>query len=157
VNGREVRLASCCRPEVDSDVIAHERDGRVIAHRSTCPRVIQVKKIENLIKMEWVKLNEVPSVVYILLEAYNQGSLIRDLSIPIAEIGVSIVEMDMLNTDRNLILRLKLELTNEQQLISVIHRLALLQNVISVRRLTFEEAKNWRKNLSFYEEDRSVG
>lgn len=157
VNGREVRLASCCRPEVDSDVIAHERNGRVIAHRSTCPRVIQVKKIENLIKMEWVKLNEVPSVVYILLEAYNQGSLIRDLSIPIAEIGVSIVEMDMLNTDRNLILRLKLELTNEQQLISVIHRLALLQNVISVRRLTFEEAKNWRKNLSFYEEDRSVG
>ncbi|MBZ0306564.1 MAG: HD domain-containing protein [Anaerolineae bacterium] len=153
VNGREVRLAPCCCPEVDSDVLAHERRGRVIAHRSDCPRIIQVKKLENFIKLEWVKLNEVPSVVYILLEAYNQGSLIRDLSIPIAEIGVSMVEVEMLYTDKNLMLRLKLELTNEYQLIRVIHRLALLQNVISVRRLSFDEARDWRKNLPFREEN----
>lgn len=158
VNGREVRLAPCCCPEVDTDVLAHERRGRVIAHRSDCPRVIQVKKLENFIKLEWVKLNEVPSVVYILLEAYNQGSLIRDLSVPIAEIGVSMVEVEMFYTDKNLMLRLKLELSNEQQLISVIHRLALMQNVISVRRLNFDEAKNWRKNLPpFRDEDRFLG
>jgi (p)ppGpp synthase/HD superfamily hydrolase len=138
---------------VDSDVLAHERRGRVITHRSDCPRIIQVKKLENFIKLEWVKLNEVPSVVYILLEAYNQGSLIRDLSIPIAEIGVSMVEVEMLYTDKNLMLRLKLELTNEYQLIRVIHRLALLQNVISVRRLSFDEARDWRKNLPFREEN----
>lgn len=143
----EIRLAGCCHPEIGDELLGHVKNRQIVAHRVGCPRVIKCKKLDNLIKLEWVRLNEVPSIAYVLLEGYNKGSLVRDISIQIAEVGVSIVEIDSMTTYRDIILRLKLEMTNEQQLISVIHRLAGLQNVIRVRRLSHSEAQNWREKL----------
>lgn len=147
LGGYEIKLAGCCHPEVGDELLGHVKNRQVVTHRASCPRILRFKRMDALLTLEWVRLNEIPCVAYVIVEAYNQGSLVRDLSIPIAEVGVSIVEIDMFATAKNIALRLKLEMTNEQQLISVIHRLSVLQNVIAVRRLNHDDVTQWREKL----------
>ncbi|NJL93160.1 MAG: bifunctional (p)ppGpp synthetase/guanosine-3',5'-bis(diphosphate) 3'-pyrophosphohydrolase [Anaerolineae bacterium] len=147
MEGREIRLANCCRPMVGDAIVSFingRQDEPIKVHRQRCPFVLRSPRPEHFIQMDWVYATQPLYNVYVRAEGYDRGGLLRDMSIPIAEVGANIARVETHDIRGGIALQLKLELTTSQQLIRIIHHLETLQNITFVQRLNHHEVQNRR-------------
>ncbi|MFP4322599.1 MAG: RelA/SpoT family protein, partial [Anaerolineales bacterium] len=139
--GRELRLASCCEPRIGEDIVTHIRQNNNIAlvHRANCRYIIRSKRPDNLLRMKWLKTIDPLLMIHLRLEGYDRGGLLRDVSIPIAELGANIIKADSAIDDKHIVIRLKVEAENQDDIIRIIHRLASLQNITRLQRMDKRE------------------
>jgi GTP pyrophosphokinase len=146
----QFKLARCCQPKIGDGIIGHVNEGQKLTmiHRASCHAMIRSRRTQTLIRLAWIPSNSPLLVSYLQLTGYDRGGLIRDISIPIAKVGGNILHFDS-EVNADLIqARIKLELPTADDLIRIIHRLAALQNITAVQRMTRPEIKRWKHGES---------
>lgn len=147
IDEREMKLAHCCRPLVGDQIVGYvssSKEQPIRVHRANCRLVKTSLHSQHFAQLEWIQGNAPLYMVHIRLEGYDRAGLLRDMSIPIAQAGANIAEIDSYDNQKNFIIRIKLELSSEDQLIRIIHRLGSLQNVRYVQRIKTSEIEHWR-------------
>lgn len=146
IGTRAVRLANCCQPAVGDDILGLVNETRNVAmiHLSSCRHVMHSKRTERIVRMKWLNSIAPLKQGFIRIEAYDRGGLIHDITIPIAEVGGNIVQSDSIIHDKFITIRLKLELDSTDHFILIVHKLASLQNIRTVQRMSQSEVEEWQ-------------
>jgi len=147
---KEIRLGRCCQPHIGDSIIAHVKDNHTIAviHRTNCRNVMRGKRTETMIRIDWLASTDPFYLVYLRLEGFDRGGLMRDVSVPIADLGANIALSDAVKSGKTITMRLKLELQNQDDLIRIIHRLAALQNITLVQCMDTAEITQWEQGFN---------
>lgn len=145
IGTQEIKLANCCQPQVGDDILALINESRKTAmiHREDCRHIMQSKRTERLVRTDWLSSIDPIYRVYIRIEGYDRGGLLRDIAIPIAEHGGNITQADSAIRDKLITIRLSLELDSPQNFILIMHRLANLQNIRYVQRMSDHDIQHW--------------
>ena len=142
--GCSVKFAKCCNPLPGDSVIGFVTKGYGISiHKSDCPNVIEgKKKLENADR--WVEAHwELPNAatrnsVYealIQIYAYNTIMLIADITTALADMKVSILQINsQKKSNDEIIINLKVSCKNIDHYRSIVSRLKDLNGVESVTR-----------------------
>jgi GTP pyrophosphokinase len=144
---QRVRLAGCCQPLVNDEIIGHVREQVIMVHRRDCRAIMTSRRTDTLIRMEWVDSTAPQLLVYLRLEGYDRLGLMRDVSAVTARLGANIVQLETVVNERSIVFRLKLAIQTEDDLILIIHRLAMVQNISSVQRMSIEEIQSWEASV----------
>ena len=143
-HGCSVKFAKCCNPLPGDSVVGFITKGYGISiHKSDCPNVVEgMKKPEN--KDRWVEAHwELPSAstrhsVYealIQIYAYNTIMLIADITTALADMKVSILQINsQKKSNDEIIINLKVSCKNIDHYRSIVSRLKDLNGVESVTR-----------------------
>ena len=143
-HGCSVKFAKCCNPLPGDSVVGFITKGYGISiHKSDCPNVIDgMKKSEN--QDRWVEAHwELPSAttrnsVYealIQIYAYNTIMLIADITTALADMKVSILQINsQKKSNDEIIINLKVSCKNIDHYRSIVSRLKDLEGVESVTR-----------------------
>lgn len=150
LGSQKFHLARCCQPEIGDEIIVHvnENQGTANIHRASCPLILRSKRTDSLVRIDWLTSTDPISIVYVRLEGYDRGGLLRDVSAPIAQAGANIIQVDTTTHEKMVMMRLKLELDSEDNLIRIMHRLASLQNVKAVQRMGEAEIQSWEAGIN---------
>ena len=135
VRGVHTRLAQCCNPAPGDPIVGYVTRGRgVTIHRQDCPNVLSVKEKERLIQVTWghpVALYPVP----IMVRAVDREGLMKDISIIIADEGLSIQNVRInFESDGLVVVELVIGVKDIAQLSHVLNRIENLPNVLSAYR-----------------------
>ncbi len=142
--GCSVKFAKCCNPLPGDSVVGFVTKGYGISiHKSDCPNVIDgMKKSENADR--WVEAHwELPTVqqrnsVYealIQIYAYNTITLIADVTTALADMKVSILQINsQKRSNDGIIINLKVSCKNIDHYKSIVSRLKDLNGIESVTR-----------------------
>lgn len=147
LGGYQFKLARCCQPKVGDGIVGHvnESQQQAMIHRTSCHYMIRSRRTQTLIHLAWMPSNAPLLISYLKLTGYDRGGLIRDISIPIAKLGGNILHFDSSVQTDMIQARMKLELPTSDDLIRVIHRLAALQNITTVQKMSKAEIRQWQK------------
>jgi guanosine-3',5'-bis(diphosphate) 3'-pyrophosphohydrolase len=129
------RLANCCHPLPGDKIIGYITQGRgITVHRRDCPNIINEDEKERLVEVEWGDVEQVYPVT-IQVDAWDRVGLVRDISAIIAEEGVNLSEVSMVNhRGDSVTLYCTLEVKGAAQLSKIISRIYSVWNVVSVTR-----------------------
>ncbi|HEY59031.1 MAG TPA: bifunctional (p)ppGpp synthetase/guanosine-3',5'-bis(diphosphate) 3'-pyrophosphohydrolase [Anaerolineae bacterium] len=135
VRGVHTHLAQCCNPAPGDPIVGYVTRGRgVTIHRQDCPNILSVKEKERLIQVTWghpVALYPVPIVV----RAVDREGLMKDISIIIADEGLSIQNVRInFESDGLVVVELVIGVKDIAQLSHVLNRIENLPNVLSAYR-----------------------
>jgi GTP pyrophosphokinase len=145
---RDFKLARCCGPRVDDEIVGHFNrniPNTVIIHRADCHFIRRSQQPDNLINLAWLESIEPLTIAYLRLDGYDRGGLLQDISILLAQMGANITKSDISIDKHQLDIRLKLELQSEDDLIRVMHQLTNLRNVTFVQRMNSDDIQQWEK------------
>jgi GTP pyrophosphokinase len=133
-----VRLARCCNPVPGDPLIGFVTRGRgVSVHRADCPNAHELLSTpERIIEVEWDSGASTTYQVEIYIEARDRTALLRDVTVALAEAGVSVVSANI-STDKQGIatMRFLFELGNMEQLGAVLQRVRQLDGVFAADRM----------------------
>jgi guanosine-3',5'-bis(diphosphate) 3'-pyrophosphohydrolase len=133
-----VRLARCCNPVPGDELVGFVTRGRgVSVHRADCPNAGDlVKQAERIIEVEWDVDTSTTYQVEVFIEARDRTGLLRDVTIALAEAGVSVLSANIA-TDRQGIasMRFLFELGNMEQLGAVLARVRATDGVFTADRM----------------------
>jgi len=129
------RLANCCHPLPGDEIIGYITQGRgITVHRKDCLNVINEVEKERLVDVDWGNVEQVYPVT-IQVDAWDRVGLVRDISAIIAEEGVNLSEVSMINhSDDTISLYFTLEVKSAAQLTKAMSRIHSVWNVISIVR-----------------------
>ena len=135
VRGVHTRLAQCCNPAPGDPIVGYVTRGRgVTIHRQDCPNILSAKEKERLVQVTWghpVALYPVPIVV----RAVDREGLMKDISIIIADEGLSIQNVRInFESDGLVVVELVIGVKDITQLSHVLNRIENLPNVLSAYR-----------------------
>ncbi len=130
-------FATCCRPVNGDPIVGFVTRGRgITVHRASCVNVINTPDQERLLELTWDDTatdNTVP--VPIILRAFDRVGLVRDISTELADERINILNLESHTHDnREVTIRLILELLDLKQLSRVVHRLEMIPDVIEAHR-----------------------
>jgi GTP pyrophosphokinase len=136
------QLAQCCKPNPDDGgpIVGYVTRGRgVTIHKWDCPNIlIRTSKgeVERLIEVDWGTGQTRVYPVVIKIRAWDRDGLLRDIATVIAEEGINMREVSSVSVQKtNLVtLTATLEITNFNQLVSILDKIERLSNVIEVNR-----------------------
>jgi RelA/SpoT family (p)ppGpp synthetase len=136
------QLAQCCKPEPDdpSPIVGYVTRGRgVTIHKWDCPNIlIRTSKgeVERLIEVDWGTGQERIYPVVIKVRAWDRDGLLRDIATVIAQEGINMREVNSVSVQKTNLATLTatLEITNFNQLVSILDKIERLPNVIEVNR-----------------------
>lgn len=142
--GCEVKFARCCNPLPGDPIIGFITKGHGISiHKRDCPNVIEgMHNLENAdrwIPAKWEKgAGEVGAGVYeaqVQIHAYSTITLIADITSALAEMKVSILQINsQKRADDTMLIGVKVACKNIDHYNSIVSRLRALANVIDVTR-----------------------
>jgi GTP pyrophosphokinase len=133
-------MAKCCHPVPGDSVAGYITQGRgVTIHRDDCKQVVHWRA-ENSPRLLQVRWGEKPGIRYpvqILVKAFDRRDLIRDISgvLSTAETQVTDISSRLDETRDEVTIRLKVRVTDYEQLSDLLSRLGNVSNVIEARRL----------------------
>jgi GTP pyrophosphokinase len=133
-----VRLARCCNPVPGDPLVGFVTRGRgVSVHRADCPNAHELlNSPERIIEVEWDSDASTTYNAEIHIEARDRTGLLRDVTLALAEGGVSVLSASV-STDKQGIasMRFLFELGNMEQLSAVLVRVRALDGVFSADRM----------------------
>jgi GTP pyrophosphokinase len=137
------QLAQCCKPQPEDQepIIGYVTRGRgVTIHKWNCPNILlrtNKGEVERLIEVDWGTVEERIYPVVIRVRAWDRDGLLRDIATVIAAEGVNMRGVtSTLPKKTNLVtLTATLEITAISQLISILHQIERLHNVVEVARM----------------------
>ncbi len=135
-----VRLAQCCTPIPGDEIIGFVTRGRgVSVHRADCANATSLSEEQamRLIEVDWdVDNAEQLIVAGVEVVALDRTRLLRDVANTLADMGVNILGCETLTGgDRVAKMRFQLELSNAQQMASVLNTIRRIDSVYDVHRL----------------------
>ncbi len=142
-SGCSVKFAKCCNPLPGDKVIGFITKGYGISiHKQDCPNVlIGLKKLESAdrwIRAHWENPDSPSSSVYealLQIHAYNSIKLIADITVMLAEMKVSILQINSLKSaDDRVTINLKISCKNIDHYSSIVSRLKTLSDVVAITR-----------------------
>jgi len=133
-----VRLAGCCNPVPGDPIVGFVTRGRgVSVHRGNCPNAKDLlNSPERIIEVEWDSGASTTYQVEIYIEARDRTGLLRDVTVALAEAGVSVLSANIA-TDKPGIatVRFPFRLGNLEQLGAVLQRVRALDGVFAADRM----------------------
>ncbi len=133
-----VRLARCCNPVPGDPIVGFVTRGRgVSVHRADCPNARDLLNTpERIIEVEWDSDATTTYQVEIYIEARDRTGLLRDVTIALAEAGVSVLSANIATDKQGIAtMRFLFELGNMEQLSAVLQRVRALDGVFAADRL----------------------
>jgi GTP pyrophosphokinase len=134
----QVRIAKCCVPVPGDDIIGFVTISNGIAiHRSDCLNVrIDLEKGERIVDVGWGYTPNTGTIVWIEIEAIDRPYLLRDATIAISDNGGNIlVAKSITNSKRIVSLIFQLEISDSNQLESILKDAKNIENVFDASRI----------------------
>jgi GTP pyrophosphokinase len=134
----QVRIAKCCVPVPGDDIIGFVTISNGIAiHRSDCLNVrIDLEKGERIVDVGWGYTPNTGTIVWMEIEAIDRPYLLRDATIAISDNGGNIlVAKSVTNSKRIVSLIFQLEISDSNQLESIIKDAKNIENVFDASRI----------------------
>ena len=134
----QVRIAKCCVPVPGDDIIGFVTISNGIAiHRSDCLNVrIDLEKGERIVDVSWGYTSNTGTIVWIEIEAIDRPYLLRDATIAISDNGGNIlVAKSVTNSKRIVSLIFQLEISDSNQLDSILKDAKNIENVFDASRI----------------------
>ena len=130
-------FATCCRPVNGDQIVGFVTRGRgITVHRASCVNIVNTPDQERILELTWDDTaadNTVP--VPILIRAFDRVGLVRDISTDLADERINILNLESHTHDnREVTIRLILELLDLKQLSRVVHLLEMIPDVIEAHR-----------------------
>ena len=143
-----VRLAHCCNPVPGDPIVGFVTRGRgVSVHREDCPNARELVNTspERILEVEWDMGTSTTYQVEIIIEALDRTRLLQDVSVALADAGVSVLSA-AISTDRQGVayLRFLFELGNMDQLQRVLATVRGVDGVFDARRTLPESSRRHR-------------
>ncbi|MDY7101138.1 MAG: bifunctional (p)ppGpp synthetase/guanosine-3',5'-bis(diphosphate) 3'-pyrophosphohydrolase [Actinomycetota bacterium] len=134
-----VRLARCCTPVPDDDIIGFHTRGRgVSVHRADCANAVSLaaSQTDRLVEVEWDTDRLASYLVSIDVEALDRARLLSDVSSVLADHHINILSCTTTTgADRISKMRFEFELSEPSHLASVLALLRGIEGVFDVHRV----------------------
>jgi GTP pyrophosphokinase len=133
-------MAKCCHPVPGDRVAGYITQGRgVTIHREDCRQVVnwRAKNSPRLLQVRWGEKPGTRYPVQIMVKAFDRRDLIRDISnvLSTAETQVTDISSRLDEARDEVTIRLKVRVSDYEQLSDLLSRLGNVSNVIESRRL----------------------
>ena len=132
-----IKLASCCKPVRGDTILGYVTRGRgVTVHRADCPNMRRLLRTEpeRCIAASWDTSQRGHFVVEIHLEAADRPGLLRDVMDVFAGLGKSVLGADTQVSGQTARMRIRLEVSDEEELMRYKEALRKIPDVRVVRR-----------------------
>lgn len=127
------RLAACCNPTPEREIVGLREGGEVVVHAAGCENASGDG--HNLVEVSWGEEEAGPFPVQIMLTAIDRDGLLRDIAAVVSEEGYSIVAATIgTNEDGIAEMVVNLNLSNISELSKLLHRLQSIRQVLTARR-----------------------
>lgn len=132
-----IHLSQCCNPVPGDDIIGYISRGRgVSVHRKDCPNVRGMEK-ERLIPASWPEgNNNVNCIASLRLDTENKNGMLGQISSAISALKIQITAVNArVSKDKaSAVIDIGLEISNAEELTTVINKLLTVDGVVSVSR-----------------------
>ena len=136
-----VRFSKCCSPIPGDEIVGFVTRGRGVSiHRTDCVNVINLSDMDRdrLIDAEWQKTEAKTDERYmadINLYSNNRNGLLADITKALTEKNINITSMNVRTSKQGTAtISLAFEISNKEELISIIDRLRSIEGVIDIER-----------------------
>ncbi|HEY4032531.1 MAG TPA: RelA/SpoT family protein [Ktedonobacteraceae bacterium] len=137
VSGLLSKLANCCCPLPGDSIIGFVSRGKgVIVHRTDCRNIsrIRTQDGERLINVSWSGISQQRYHAPIILVARNRGSLMRDITIVVGDIGADLLSLNCRVNREVAVVTMTVQITELEVLNRLFTRLERIKGVTSVAR-----------------------
>lgn len=133
----KVRFAKCCNPVPGDDIVGYITIGRGISvHRADCANIVNLENDSRIIDVKWDKEEGASYSTEIEVKALDKSNVISDVANKINDSKLNLHSLSARTTkDSDLYLDLVVEISNKEELRSLIAKLKKIQNVIDVYRV----------------------
>ncbi len=137
--GMLVRFAGCCSPVPGDEIVGYTSRGRgVIVHRHDCPNVVGADK-QRLLPASW-RLEEGVKQRFnanISIRAADQGTVLSSLSLAVAELKLSIVNVNgRIDKNRDAIVDATISISDTAEIDLLIRKMQADKRIYEVHRIT---------------------
>ncbi len=136
-----VRFSKCCSPIPGDEIVGFVTRGRGVSiHRTDCVNILNLSDIDRdrLIEAEWQKTETKTDERYmadINLYSNNRNSLLADITKALTEKNINITSMNVRTSKQGTAtISLAFEISNKEELNSIIDRLRSIEGVIDIER-----------------------
>ena len=138
INDVMIRFSRCCNPVPGDEIIGYITRGRGLSiHKADCSNVdfISTEK-DRLVKVEWIKTEELFYPVKIKITADDRPNLVSDIMLIISSLKITISAVHAV-TDKNNIanIDIALSINNLDQLQEIIKKIKKAKSVLSIKRV----------------------
>jgi len=138
INDVMIRFSRCCNPVPGDEIIGYITRGRGVSiHKADCSNVdfISAEK-ERLVKVEWIKTEELFYPVKIKIIADDRPNLVSDIMLIFSSLKITVSAVNA-GTDKNNIANIDvtLSINNLDQLQEVIKKIKKTNSVLTVKRI----------------------
>lgn len=129
------RLAPCCNPVPNDDIVGFITRGRgITVHRRDCPNVKNITDTERLIEVSWGPTQDLYPVTINIL-TMNRSGILSEVAGIVAGEGINISSAQVKShPDRTATIRATLDIKNLDQLSTVMAKIEALSDVIETHR-----------------------
>lgn len=135
-------IARCCQPLPGEPILGYITTGRgVTIHREDCSKLLRLRARESqrILQVSWGGEPKGVYPVSVVVEAYDRGGLLRDISTAIDRESINIVAINSRFRDYNgekiFVMDIDLEVTGLDPLSRLLARLQQIPNIIDVHRV----------------------
>ena len=139
VGGLLCNYARCCRPVPPELIVGYITQGRGVSiHRQDCGNFLGLNKrsTERVLEISWGQSDSRAYPVDLTLHAFDRSGLIRDITAVLADEDANLLDLTTHADKKSMqvIMQLRIEITDLPTLSTAINRLEQLPTVVSVRR-----------------------
>ncbi|MCG2820561.1 MAG: (p)ppGpp synthetase, partial [Candidatus Atribacteria bacterium] len=139
INDVMIRFSRCCNPVPGDEIIGYITRGRGVSiHKADCSNVdfVSAEK-DRLVKVEWMKTEELFYPVKIKIIADDRPNLVSDIMFIFPSLKITVSAINAI-TDKNNIANIDvtLSINNLDQLQEIIKKIKKIKSVLIVKRVT---------------------
>jgi RelA/SpoT family (p)ppGpp synthetase len=130
------KRARCCNPVPGDKVLGFVTRGRgIMIHRRDCNNIVDTKEPERLVDIDWGPERGERHTVDVEIRANDRRGLLSDLTNLVTNAGVNITAVRAEGSKGEGWLRMSLEFSSAEQVVSVLQRIDRHRDVLEVRRV----------------------
>lgn len=134
------QLARCCQPVPGDDIEGYITRGRgVSVHRADCKQFINLQRQDpdRVVSVHWQTKSSEKYPAKIIIDAWDRSGLIKDIGMVMSTENVNVTELKGMptNSEEAVEIALAVQVTDFDQLSTVISRLLGIRGVLSARRV----------------------
>ena len=136
----KTQIANCCQPMPGEEIVGYITRGRGISiHQRACSNILNLPEddLNRLIDVAWGPTHDADYIVSMSVLAYNRSNLLHDVTNVMKDSHVSIMKavLDVQEDDSIVKIVLDLEISDREQLASLINRVKSIPNVLEAKRM----------------------
>jgi GTP pyrophosphokinase len=138
INDMMIRFSRCCNPVPGDEIIGYITRGRGVSiHKVDCSNVdfISAEK-DRLVKVEWIKTEELFYPVKIKIIADDRSNLVSDIMLIFSSLKITVSAINAINDKNNIAnIEVTLSINNLDQFQEIIKKIKKIKSVLTVKRV----------------------